>query len=82
MSVGVITAKQSATTEVACSVGKLHVHTVDDSVQYIEQKRKIYKFTELKSRNPRILFNPAEVGKPRETTGTKTSRGQPKERDK
>ena len=32
--------KQSVTTEVACSVGKLHVHTVDDSVQYIEHKRK------------------------------------------
>ena len=41
-----------------------------------------YKFTELKSPNPQILFNPAEVRKPRETLGTKTSRGQLKERDK
>ena len=42
-------------------------HTVDDSVQYIEHGENIederntsccwYKFSELKSRNPRILFN-------------------------
>ena len=36
VSVGVITPRQkSVTTEVACSVGKLHVQTVDESVQYI-----------------------------------------------
>ena len=85
--------KKSVTTEVACSAGKLHVHTVDDSVQYIEHKRKTrrdeintgcccYKITEFKSRNPRILFNAAEAMKPEETPGARTSREQPKERDK
>ena len=84
--------QQSVTTEVACSVGKLHVHTVDDSVQYIEHKRKTrrdeintgcccYKFTEFKSRNPRILFNTAEARHQR-NRGPGPSRGQPKERDK
>ena len=64
-----------------------------DIVQYIERKRKTrmdeintgcccYKFTEFKSRNPQILFNTAEARKPGETLGARTSRGQPKERDK
>ena len=66
-------------------------HTVDDSVQYIEHGENIederntsccwYKFSELKSRNPRILFNTTEARKPGDTPGARTSRGLPKERD-
>ena len=41
-----------------------------------------YKFTELKSRNPRILFNTTDARKPGETRGARTRKGQPKEGDK
>ena len=80
--------KKSVTTEVACSVGKLHVHTVDDSVQYIEHERKTrrdeintgcccYKFTEFNqvAESSDSCSTPRKPRNPDRHRGAKTSRG-------